>query len=94
MGSNTLNICSPIAAVAVAVVVNPVAGELTRELDDGTITVDSDSDLIDVTATLPIGIGSAIHLTDKIHLRIGTRACWYEARDSDDIDTEATLLLV
>ena len=70
-----------------------VSGELTREVNGTEITVDSDSDLIDDTATLHFGIGSAIRLTDQIHLRIGTRARWYEARDSDDIDTEATIAI-
>ena len=68
-----------------------VSGELTREVDGALITIDSDSDLIDDTATLHVGIGTAIRLTDKVHLRIGTRARWYEARESDELDTEATL---
>lgn len=70
-----------------------VSGELSREVNGAVVTVDTDSDLIDDTATLHVGIGSAIHLTDQIHLRIGTRARWYEARDSDEIDTEATLAI-
>lgn len=53
----------------------------------------SDNNTFGDTLTFNVGLGSAIRLTDTVYLRIGTRARWYEARESDDIDTEATLAI-
>jgi opacity protein-like surface antigen len=47
----------------------------------------------DDSFTLNAGVGAVIHLTDLLYLKPEFRARWYETRDDDEIDTEATLAL-
>jgi hypothetical protein len=66
-----------------------VSGDATATLPGGgTLFV---TGLYESTLTLHGGVGSKLFVKENIYLRLAGLARWYDARDGDDVDWEATL---